>query len=304
MRIHVLGGLFVERDGRVLSGAAAQPRRLAVLALLARSGQRGLTREKLLGFLWADQEEERGRRALTQALYALRQELGSEDTITGAKDLRLNPDLVTMDVAEFSAALAEGRVEEAVQHYQGAFLDGFHLSGAEEFERWVDQERQALAQEYSEALRQLAVRSGERGESDSAVRWWKRLAAHDPLDSRTSLALMRALEAAGDRAGALQHARIHELLLQEHLDLPPDRDVAALAAEIRGRQERGEAAPASPPPAQAGTAAPAPRPSAQAPREPAAGSAAPTAAPVPASGAPPAQVPAPVPARVPEPARG
>ena len=229
----------MEREGRLLSGAAAQPRRLAVLALLARSGQKGLTREKLLGFLWADQEEERGRRALTQALYALRQELGSEEAITGAKDLRLNPDLVATDVAEFSAALAEGRAEEAVQHYRGPFLDGFHLSGAEEFERWVDQERQALAQEFAEVLRQLAVRCGERGESDASVRWWKRLAAHDPLDSRTSLALMRALEAAGDRSGALQHARIHELLLQEHLDLPPDRDVATLAKEIRGRMEGG-----------------------------------------------------------------
>lgn len=294
----------MERDGRVLSGAAAQPRRLAVLALLARSGQRGLTREKLLGFLWADQEEERGRRALTQALYALRQELGSEDSITGAKDLRLNPDLVTMDVAEFSSALAEGRVEEAVQHYQGPFLDGFHLSGAEEFERWVDQERQALAQEYSEALRRLAVQSGERGDLDTAVRWWKRLAAHDPLDSRTSLALMRSLEAAGDRPGALQHARIHELLLQEHLDLPPDRDVAALAAEIRGRQERGEAAPAPPPASPPTPAAPAPRAPAQPPPEatPASAASLPLTATV--SGTPAGQAPAMALPPIQEPARG
>jgi hypothetical protein len=31
LRINALGGLFVAKDGRVLAGAAAQPRRLAIL---------------------------------------------------------------------------------------------------------------------------------------------------------------------------------------------------------------------------------------------------------------------------------
>ena len=239
LRIHVLGGLFVEREGRVLAGAAAQPRRLAVLALLARAGQRGVSRDRLLGVLWPDQEEEKGRRALTQALYALRQELGSEEAITGSKDLRLDPALVGSDVGDFALALAEGRTEEAVGLYEGPFLDGFHLAGAEEFEKWVDQERQALAQDFAGGLRTLAGQAGDRGDADAAVRWWKRLAALDPLDSRSSVALMRALAAVGDARGALQHARIHELLMQEELDLPPDREVAALAAEIRAGLEGG-----------------------------------------------------------------
>ncbi|HJS48030.1 MAG TPA: BTAD domain-containing putative transcriptional regulator [Gemmatimonadales bacterium] len=270
MRIHALGGLFVEREGRVLAGAAAQPRRLAVLALLARAGQRGVSRDKLLGVLWPDQEEEKGRRALTQALYALRQELGSEEAITGSKDLRLDSALVGSDVGDFTLALAEGRTEEAVGLYEGPFLDGFHLAGAEEFEKWVDQERQALAHDFAEGLRTLAGQAGERGDADAAVRWWKRLAALDPLDSRSSVALMRALAAAGDARGALQHARIHELLMQEELDLPPDREVAALAAEIRagleggtrgaGSGERGAGPAAAPPPEILDQRAPIPTP--------------------------------------------
>jgi hypothetical protein len=44
---------------------------------------------------------------------------------------------------------------------------------------------------------------------------------------------MRSLAAAGDRAGALQHARIYEALLEEHLDLSPDREVVALAKTLR-----------------------------------------------------------------------
>jgi TolB-like protein len=40
---------------------------------------------------------------------------------------------------------------------------------------------------------------------------------------------MRALDASGDRAGALQQARAHEALLQRELGAPPDPDVARLA---------------------------------------------------------------------------
>ena len=48
LRIRAFGGLAVERDGVPLSGAAAQPRRLAILAVLTRAGNRGASRERLL----------------------------------------------------------------------------------------------------------------------------------------------------------------------------------------------------------------------------------------------------------------
>jgi len=45
IRIDTLGGLSVRgADGRPLTGAAAQPRRMAILALLARAGERGVSR--------------------------------------------------------------------------------------------------------------------------------------------------------------------------------------------------------------------------------------------------------------------
>src|SRR5262245_25751377 len=96
IRIHTLGGLSVrDGEGKPLAGQAIQPRRLAVLALLARAGERGMLRDKLLTVLWPDADDERGPRALTQALYALRKNLESDDAITGAKELRLNPQLVS-----------------------------------------------------------------------------------------------------------------------------------------------------------------------------------------------------------------
>jgi DNA-binding SARP family transcriptional activator/TolB-like protein len=233
LRIRCFGQLSVVRDGQPLAGAAAQPRRLAILALLARAGDRGLSREKAIGYLWSDSDEERARRLLSQAVYMLRRDLGSDDAIVGARDLRLGSDVITSDVAEFQEALNARSYERAAALYDGPFLDGFHLPGAPEFERWVDDERRALEHDAATAFEKCALACEARGDHASAVTWWRRLAANDPVNARVAVRLMRALAAAGDRNGAIRHAAIHEALVQEHLELPPDVEVMRLAEELR-----------------------------------------------------------------------
>ncbi len=225
--------MFLERDGQRLSGAASQPRRLGLLALLAASGEQGMTRDRLIGMLWAETDEERARKGLNQALYALRQEMGADEVFLGTRDVRLNPDLVTSDVAAFSAALKAGYPERAVAEYGGPFLDGFHLSEAGEFERWLEEERAGLARDHATALERLGRRAADRGDHLDCAEWWRKLAAQDPLNARVAIGLMEALVAAGDRTAALQHARVYEVLLEQELEAPPDQAVVALAERIR-----------------------------------------------------------------------
>ena len=237
LRLNTFGRLFVQRDGQRLGGAAAQPRRLALLAVLAASRDRGVTRDRLLAMLWPEAEDERARKGLNQALYALRQELGADEVLLGARDLRLNPELITSDVSLFTAALEADRLEQAAAEYAGPFLDGFHLSEAPEFERWLDEERAELARDYGKALERLARRAADAGDNLRAVEWWRKLCAQDPLNARVAIGLMEALVAAGDRASALKHVRIHEMLVQEELDAPPDREVLALAERLKAQEE-------------------------------------------------------------------
>ena len=131
LRVHAFGRLHVRGNGGVISGSAvrnpgASPS--CPWALLASAGEQGLTREKVLAYLWTDTEEERARRGLNQALYALRQDLGSDDVFLGSsRDLRLNPDLVSSDVGEFEQAVGRGnrgRRQPRRQHRQRS-LDGF-----------------------------------------------------------------------------------------------------------------------------------------------------------------------------------
>src|SRR6478672_3393267 len=119
IRIQTLGGLAAFDGTRPLGGNAQQPRRLAILAVLSRAGDRGVNRDRLATLLWGEVEEERARRSLNQALYALRQELGSEEAILGTRELRFNPELIQIDVVDFESAKAAGALEEAARRYTG-----------------------------------------------------------------------------------------------------------------------------------------------------------------------------------------
>src|SRR5690348_662049 len=134
-------GLFgcrslVTADGTPLTGHAVQRHRIALLALLALSPDKGLSREKLIGYLWPERGNEPARQLLNQAVYNLRKALGENAILSDDDHLRLNPDLVHADVAEFDAALLRVDYATAARVYSGPFLDGFSISDAPEFEWW------------------------------------------------------------------------------------------------------------------------------------------------------------------------
>jgi len=233
LRLRTLGGLWLESNQRALCGGPSRPRSLALLVLVANAGGAGITRDKLLGYLWPDSDTARARNCLKQVLFALRQELRVEVFTTTNPVVRLNPRVVVADHQEFAAALDWGALAEAVALYQGPFLDGFYLSGLREFEQWVEAERGRLAWHYQEALETLAAGAASAGDTHAAVMWWRRVVDHDPLSSRSALALMRALVADGDRADALKYAELHESLLRAELGVDPDTGERTFVEQLR-----------------------------------------------------------------------
>ena len=247
LRLETLGGLtLTDADGRHV---APQRRRLALLALLAVGGERGVSRDKLIAALWSESSADNARHALEQLLYSLRRQV-SRPLIVGTDPLRLDPAVVHADVAAFSSRLASGDLAGAAALYHGPFLDGFFLGGAPEFERWSERERARLAAEHARALRLLAEQAEALGDQTAEIELRRRLAAADPLGERAATDLVRALAQSGDWVEALRAAREYSTRVREELPGVAVSDLEALVERMR-RERRaagvGGGEPGDPP---------------------------------------------------------
>ena len=243
IRLQTFGGaVLYAADGERLLGAASQRRILALLSVLAASGERGLTRDKIVGILWPDSAPKRARHSLTQTMYAGRKAVDCDDLFQATEDIRLNPDRISSDVSDFEAAFRSGDDAAAAELYRGAFLDGFYTASSE-FDWWLHHQRSRLEEQAATALQRLAASAEQAQDWSRAAARLRQLTAIRQSDSAAALRLMKALAAAGDRAGALQHALVHERLLREQFELEPEEDVLAFAAELRELRRSAEAAP-------------------------------------------------------------
>lgn len=233
LHLTALGGLTLGMEDGLVSGAMTQRRRLALLALLAVARQRGLSRDKIMAYLWPESAAQAARRSLNQLLYLQRKLLTGRELFLGGKTLRLNPTEIRTDVGEFEDALDRGALETAVDRYGGPFLDGFFLKDAPEFERWVDEQRHRLARRLCAAYVALANASAANAEQARSAAWWQRAAEVDPLDSQIALDVVQALDAAGNRGGALRHAQQHSQRLREELGVAPDPRLVQLMERLR-----------------------------------------------------------------------
>jgi TolB-like protein/DNA-binding SARP family transcriptional activator len=240
--LRLLGGASVEGPTGVVNARGTRGHRLALLALLATARRRPVTRDKLIAILWPDASDERARPQLSDALYLLRGALGEDAIIGSGDELRLNSELVTSDVERFAQLLSAGELERAIAEYAGPLLDGFHLNDAAEFERWLDGERARLAACFADALGTVAAAHEREQRWAESLPYLRQLATHDPYASRTALRLMRALNAVGNRAGALQHARVHIALLRDEFVTEPDAEVVALVDQLTAEPGAAETA--------------------------------------------------------------
>src|SRR5437660_3103453 len=122
LRLLTFGGLNLLVGGHATTGSATRRRRLALLALLAVSRERGLNRDKVQAYLWPESDTARARHGLNQLVYFQRRHLGSGDLFLGKETLRLNRAVVTTGERQLEDGLDAGAHEVAVRSYTGAFL--------------------------------------------------------------------------------------------------------------------------------------------------------------------------------------
>ena len=239
IEFRLLGTLHLtDAEGREVKSLLTRPRRLALLAYLAAATPRGFhRRDTLLALFWPELDQEHARAALRQALHVLRGAFGAGMVVTrGDEEIALNVDHLWCDVVAFDAAITAGRFGEALELYRGDMLGGFFISGAAEFERWLETERARLQQAASRGAQALVEQHEAVDDLQTAADWARRAVQLAPHEERPLRQLVTLLDRLGDRAGAVAAYEGFAKQLGVDLEAEPAAETKALLAAVRSRE--------------------------------------------------------------------
>ncbi len=234
--VQLLGGACLRSRDVPLAGPPAQRHRIALLTLIVASWPQPLSRDRAMALLWPERDLANARRLLNLAVHVLRSALGEAVIASTGDGLLLNPTRLVCDLHELRIAIAADLSERVVQLYTGPLLDGFHLDESTEFGYWLDERRSEMLHAYVGALLKLAEQQRLAGDVHGRVGTCLRLVAADPHSGVHAQALIRALDDAGDWAGAKHHAGEHAHRRRVDLDLEPDPGLGALLEQLRTKR--------------------------------------------------------------------
>ncbi|HEX6966923.1 MAG TPA: BTAD domain-containing putative transcriptional regulator [Gemmatimonadaceae bacterium] len=245
-RLITLGRLALVRpEGGEDESLGKRRRKLALLAVLA-FASRPIERDFLLEMFWGDQEEERARHSLSDALSHLRRVLGPDsisarrDDVSLAEDVRLSVDAIAL-----SRAAASKDWQRVTELYTGPFLDFVHVESSPSFEQWAARERDRLQTLFVRASTHQCLALARNRQWDACAELAARWLDAEPLSADAALYLLNALKAPGTRDADGKALAAYERLvtrLARDYQTAPDRSVSALAADIA---QRVAAAPTS-----------------------------------------------------------
>lgn len=236
-RLRTLGRLVLTApDGTDEPSLATRPRKLAVLAWLALRPDRSATRDRIIGVFWGGRDDERARNSLSDVLSHLRRVLGRDAIRTRADEVALAADApLVVDAMALAEAARREAHEDVVALYGGAFLDGFHVDDAHDFDDWCERTRARLAALFarSAAARCASLASDKRWDECRALaeRWLDA----DPASADAANALLDAILAPqthASRVAALVACQSLSIRLHRDLGVSPAPEVMARAREI------------------------------------------------------------------------
>jgi len=256
LRIRLFGPLEVQAGDKYLP-LPASPAARSALAYLIHCNHDTVPRDRLLGMLWPERPEAAARRALSHALWQIRDALGPANhrLETEQDTLRFKlQDRDWVDVARFHALLRAGpaaetgaeieRLRSAVQLYRADFLE-------QNYDDWVLLEREQLREQVLAALERLLALYKQEGGYNKALLCALRLVDADPLREAAHRELMRLYYLLERPRAALRQYHVLTSLLASELGLAPDASTAALYQEISAATETSRPAhlPLATPPA-------------------------------------------------------
>lgn len=246
LRLYLLGGIQLEDDaGRGASAAAdergradrvlAQSKAVATLAYLALSPKgRFQRRDRIVGLLWPELDQEHARAALRKVLHVLRSALG-DDVIDsrGDEELSVAASALWCDAVAFADACDAGALGTALELYDGELMPGFHLPECIDFDLWLEGQRRQMGERAAAAAWAMAERLAADKKMTLAGQWARKAVHYSGTDERVLRRTMSMLDLLGDRAGALRLYEDFGKRLRKELEADPSPETVALARSLR-----------------------------------------------------------------------
>jgi DNA-binding SARP family transcriptional activator/tetratricopeptide (TPR) repeat protein len=214
-RLYLVGRVAAEADGTPLPVPSGDRVRALVGWLGLHPGLQ--SRGRVAAALWPDADEAQARARLRTTVWTLRQAWGdaAELALTGARD---------------TLGFAEPFWVDASDDETAAVSDGELLPGIDD--EWAETEREAYRQRQGARFRVLAEQAIGEGRTREAVDWARRRVVVARWDESAHRALVRALVADGDRAGAADAAHRFTERLRADLGVAPSPTTRSLHAEV------------------------------------------------------------------------
>lgn len=229
LKIFLLGG-FRSEPPRAIPGG--HPYRLFVFLLLHPQKVHG--RDQIATRLWPDLEPARGRRALSDALYRLRQAVPDQWFAVQNETLAFTPPAALwVDVwafAENAAGDDEDRLAAAAALYQGELAPDIE-------DDWIWLQREQLRNRMTAVLQKLAELAENEQQFAQARRYYRRLAEMDDMNEAAQRGLMRCLAAQDRLDEALAVFQQFQAFLAAELSVPPAAETRRLAQQLQDEWE-------------------------------------------------------------------
>ena len=220
----------------------------ALLAYLALSDRGEETRERLVGLLWSETEEEKARASLRQSLHEIREafnDVGFDGFRTDKVAIGLEVARSNVDLRDIFAEATAGRAHPLLLETERPIdrvleeLDGLDPA----FRIWLIAKRQSLGDRLIRLI-EAAVHDANKPpqERETLARALMRL---DPTHEEAARVLIRTRASAGDIGGALRVYKALWDLLDTEYDVEPSKETQELIAAVKLGQLEANPAPRS-----------------------------------------------------------
>ncbi len=225
--LKLLGKVFLLKEGEK---TILTYRRTLLLVTYLLCHDTWQNREELQLLFWPEDDARQGGNKLRQLLHRTKQEEYAAAIEVSEDAVRFE---IVNDVQKFRNAFANNQWQEAVALYQGELLSGMQAKGLDNYQEWLDSERNDLKQLWRDASLQCCEALSIAEEHVEAAQLLKTVLDTDFLDEDVLQAYLEQLGLSGQRSLAIKCYEEFKTQLWTELQLEPLEETQQLIKAIQ-----------------------------------------------------------------------